>query len=150
MPNGLWYASGPCRRDERKAGSAFSKGDVLTLDSNSSLSRINPYAWGTAALYGVATADSTDSIKDGKVGCIVVQPTTRFWARLEAGDTFVTGGESSLSFVVGSGRYFVDTTVTSGTSASVVCINGTDDIDQSVQSKVILQFKFADSELDLS
>ena len=150
MPNGIWYASGPYRMDERKAVSAFSKGDLLTL-SSSSLSRINPYAVGTGTQYAIANADSTDSIKDGKVSCLRILPDTEFWCRLQAGDTLVTGGESSLSFVVGTdGRYFADTTVTSGASASVVCVRGTDDIDQSVQSKVIIKFKFADSELDLS
>lgn len=150
MPNGLWYESGPYRMDERKAASAFSKGDLLTL-SSSSLSRLNPYAIAAATQYAIATADSTDSIKDGKCAVLVIQPTTRFWARLQAGDTFVTGTESSLSFVVGTdGRYFVDTTVSSGASCSVICVRGTDDIDQSVQSKCIVQFKFADSELDLS
>ena len=54
MPNGFWYASGPVNYREIKAASAFSKGDLLTLDSNSSLSRLNPYAATTATQYGVA------------------------------------------------------------------------------------------------
>lgn len=148
MPNGFWYASGPCRKDERKAGSAFSKGDLLALDSNSSLSRLNPYAALTGSLYGVATADSTDSIRDGKVGCIVVEPTTRFWAALTPGTDRETGDESGVSFATAlAGRYEVDN---STTTARVVVVTGATEIDQSVQSRVIVQFKFADSELDIS
>lgn len=138
MPNGLWYASGPCRRDERIPGSAFSKGDLLALDSNSSLSRLNPYAAAASSVYGVATADSTDSIRN-KVGCIVIQPNTYFWAALTAGQTPVTGTDSGISFATGlTGRYEVDG---STTSALVGVVEGTDRLDQSVQSKVLVQFK---------
>lgn len=147
MPNGFWYASGPCRKDSRIPGSAFSKGDMLALDSNSSLSRLNPYVAGTAALYGIATADSIDSI-DNKVGCIVIQPTTYFWSMTTVGVTLATGDESGVSFSAAKpGRYWTDDSTTTNV---VVIIEGTDRIDQSVQSRVIVQFKYADSELDLS
>lgn len=147
MPNGFWYASGPCRKDERKAGSAFSKGDLLALDSNSSLSRLNPYALAAGTVYGVATADSIDSIR-GKAGCIVVEPTTRFWAALTPGQTPTAGTASGVSFAVAlGGRYEVDG---SSTTNAVVVTAGVADVDQSVQSKVIVAFKFAAGELDIS
>lgn len=147
MPNGFWYASGPCRRDERKAGSAFSKGDMLALDSNSSLSRLNPYAAVAGSLYGIATADSIDSIR-GLCGCIVIQPNTYFWSATTSAVTLITGEESGVSFDAAKpGRYWVDE---SGTTLPVVVVQGTAQLDQSVQSKVIVQFKYADSELDLS
>lgn len=151
MPNGFWYASGPKEMDERIAGSAFSKGDILALDSNSSLSRLNPYAAGTSGeVYGIACADSIDSIRN-LVPAIVIQPTTRFWSATTSGVTLVTGEESSVSFTATKpGRYWVDEAVSSGASTVVVVVEGTAKIDQSVQSKVIVQFKFADSELDLS
>jgi hypothetical protein len=143
MPNGFWYASGPKEMDERIAGSAFSKGDVLALDSNSSLSRLNPYALTTAALYAVACADSTDSIRN-LVPAIVIQPTTRFWSATTSGVTLVTGEESGVSFTATKpGRYWVDESTSTN---MVVVVEGTAKIDQSVQSKVIVQFKFADSE----
>lgn len=146
--NGFWYASGPYRTDERIAGSAFSKGDLLTLDSNSSLSRLNPYAATTATQYAVALADSTDSIKDGLCAVMQIQPTTRFWARLTAGQTPTTGTESGVSFATAlSGRYEVDG---SSTTNIFVVTNGVAQVDQSVISRVIGQFKYADSELDLS
>lgn len=147
MPNGFWYASGPCETDTRKPGSAFSKGDILALDSNSSLSRLNPYALAAGTVYAVATADSVDSIQD-KVTAIVIKPDTRFWVRVEAGDALLTGGASGVSFAVGTnGRYFTDG---SSSTLAVVCVEGTDKVDQSVQSKAIVQFKFAAGELDLS
>jgi hypothetical protein len=147
MPNGFWYASGPCRRDERPAGSAFSKGDMLALDANSSLSRLNPYAVAAGSLYGIATADSTDSIR-GLCGCIVIQPNTYFWSATTSGVTLLTGEESGVSFdATKPGRYWVDE---SSTTNVVVVVEGTDRIDQSHQSKVIVQFKYADSELDLA
>lgn len=146
--NGFWYASGPYRTDERIAGSAFSKGDILALDSNSSLSRLNPYAATTASQYAIALADSTDSIKGGKCVAMQIQPTTRFHARLTAGQTPTTGTESGVSFATGlSGRYEVDG---SSTTNIVVVTNGHADVDQSVISQCIVQFKFADSELDFS
>ena len=147
MPNGFWYASGPCRKDERKAGSAFSKGDLLALDSTSSLSRLNPYATITAAIYGVATADSTDSI-NGLCGCVVVQPTTYFWSAATIGGTYLTGDASGVSFSAAKpGRYWVED---STNSAIVSVIRGDAHIDQSQMSRVIVQFKFAGGEQDLS
>lgn len=147
MPNGLWYASGPRRMDERKAASAFSKGDILALDSNSSLSRLNPYAIAAGTVYAIANSDSTNSIR-GLCSVTVIQPTTRFWSMTTAGVTLATGDESSISFDAAKpGRYWVED---SATTPAVVVVEGTDRIDQSVQSRVIVQFKFAGSELDLS
>lgn len=147
MPNGFWYASGPREMDERKAGSAFSKGDILALDSNSSLSRLNPYALAAGTVYAIANSDSTNSIRD-LCSVTVIQPTTRFWSRTTSGVTLVTGEESGVSFVATApGRYWVDESTTTN---AIIVVEGTDKIDQSVQSKVIVQFKFADSELDLS
>ena len=147
MPNGFWYASGPYRTDERIAASAFSKGDILCLDSTSSLSGLNPYAATTATQYAIALADSTDSIKNL---CVVmqIQPTTRFWSAISSPMTFITGEESGVSFVATKpGRYWVDE---SSATNIVVVVDGTAKISQSVQSKIVVQFKFADSELDLS
>lgn len=147
MPNGFWYASGPREMDERKAGSAFSKGDILALDSNSSLSRLNPYALAAGTVYAIANSDSTNSIRD-LCSVTVIQPTTRFWSRTTSGVTLVTGEESGVSFVATApGRYWVNE---SASTVAIIVVEGTDKIDQSVQSKVIVQFKFADSELDLS
>lgn len=147
MPNGLWYASGPKRMDARKPGSAFSKGDLLALDSNSSLSRLNPYALAAGTVWGVAAADSIDSIRD-LVPAVIPQPGTYFWSATTSGVTLVAGEESGISFVAAApGRQWVDESTTTN---AVVIVEGTADIDQSIQSKVIVAIKYADSELDLS
>lgn len=147
MPNGLWYCSGPVETAEIKPGSAFSKGDLLALDSNSSLSRLNPYAVAAGTIYGVATCDSTQSIK-GLCSVMIPLPNTVLWSRGTAGDNLVRGEESGISFVAASpGRYFVDESTTTNV---VVVVKGTADIDQSVESKVQVRLKYADSELVLS
>ena len=64
------------------------------------------------------------------------------------GDTLIEGEDSGVSFVAADpGRYFVDE---STATAVVVVVRGTADVDQSVQSKVIVRFKSAAGELDLS
>ena len=142
MPNGLWYASGPKRCVETIAGSAFSKGDLLTLDSSSSLSRLNPYAATARSVYAVATTDSDSSVNN-RVGAIVIQPTTYFWAAVTASSALTTGEQSGISFDTDlTGRYELDA---STTSFLVTVIEGTDRLDQSVQSKAIVQFKSHDS-----
>lgn len=134
MPNGFWYASGPRRMDERIAGSAFSKGDLLTLNSASSLSRLNPFAAAAGTIYAIANSDSTNSIR-GLCSVTVIQPTTRFWARVTAGSAITTGEGSGISFATGlGGRYELDA---STTTIRFVVTEGTDKVDQSVQSKVV-------------
>lgn len=147
MPNGLWYASGQYTTDAIKIGSAFSKGDLLALDSNSSLSRLNPYAATTGSIFGVATCDSTQSIED-KGTVLIPGPDTLFWSATTSGVTLLTGEESGISFSASAPyRQWVDE---SATTASVVVVQGTDRVDQSRQSKVLVKLKYADSELDLS
>jgi len=147
MPNGFWYAYGPHRTEEVIAGSAFSQGDILALNSASSLSRLNPYAATTASVYAIALSDSTNSINNV---CVVleVQPGTGFWSATTSGVTLIRGEESGVSFdATKPGRYWVDESTTTN---MIVVDKGTAEVSQSVQSKVIVRFKYADSELDLS
>ncbi len=147
MPNGFWYASGEYTMDERTAGSAFSKGDVLTLDASSNLSQLNPYALAAGTVFGVAVSDSTNSI-NGLCGVVIPGPDTLFWSRTTSGVTLITGEESGVSFVAAApGRYFIDESTSTN---MVVVVKGTDAVDQSVESKALVKFKYADSELDLS
>lgn len=147
MPNGFWYASGPYRTVETIAGSAFSKGDILGIDSNSSLSRLNPYAVVSGSIFAVAASDSVDSVNNRVVG-IIPESDTHFWSATTSGVTLIPGENSGVSFVATApGRYWVDE---STTTLAVVVVNGTDYIDQSVQSKVIVRFSSAHSLLDLS
>lgn len=148
MPNGLWPAGGKSfpQTDERAAASAFSKGDLLAITS-SGFSRLNPYALGSGVLYGIATCDSTQSI-DGLCTACVASPEHLYWSRTTAGVTLAAGDESALSFVASApGRYWADD---STTTSSVVVVRGTADVDQSVESKVLVKLKYAGGELDLS
>lgn len=145
--NGLRYASGEYITDEREPASAFSKGDLLALNSNSSLSRLNPYAATTGSIFGVATCDSTQSIR-GLCTVLIPTPQTLFWSATTAGVTLEAGDESNISFDASSPyRQFVDD---SAGTASVVVVKGINEVDQSRQSKVLVKLKYADSELDLS
>lgn len=147
MPNGFWYAYGPKHMEEVIAGSAFSKGDILALDSSSSLSRLEPYLATTGSVYAIANSDSTNSI-NGKCSVTEVTPTTAFWSATTSAVTLIRGEESGVSFdAAAPGRYWVDESTTTNV---VVIDKGTAELDQSVQSKVIVRFKYADSELDLS
>lgn len=147
MPNGFWYASGPRRAAEGIPASAFSKGDILALNSSSSLSRLNPYAATTGTQYAIADADSIDSIRN-KVPVTVIMPDTYFWSATTSGVTLITGENSGVSFVAAApGRYWLDE---STATAIFTVVEGTDRIDQSIQSKVIGQFRYAAGELDLS
>lgn len=147
MPNGFWYAYGERHMEEIIAGSAFSKGDILALDSSSSLSRLNPYAAAAGTIYAIANSDSTNSINNK---CVVteIRPTTAFWSATTSGVTLIRGENSGVSFdATAPGRYWVD----ESTATNVVVIDkGTAEVDQSDQSKVIVRFRYAAGELDLS
>ena len=144
MPNGFWYARGVTHEfSEAIPSSAFSKGDLLTLDSNSSLSRVEEVFTSSAdTVIGVALADSDSSIDD-RVGYIIPGPDTVFWASLQSVDVtaLVPGLECDIAFDVAENRYFVDP---SSTNTLMVVLSrgdtGVGAIDQSVQSKVLVRF----------
>jgi len=142
MPfNGFIYARGPYETDERVAVSAFSKGDILMLDSNSSLSRANPY--GAQDNFAIALADSTQAI-NGKSVVLIPKPDTEFWAPVNSAMT--AGRESGISFNPANGRYFLDG---STTTVRAVVVKGTDEVDQSVRSQVLCKLIYHDGNLVL-
>lgn len=139
MPNGLWYARGPCGRTYSAVpASAFSKGDLLMLDSNSSLSRINVLMASGLDYVGVAMADSTQSINN-KVTALVPDEDTEFWCSLSSaiGSHVTAGTEGELLFAVANNRTYLNTSSANSVIARVVV--GTPDISQSVQSRVIVR-----------
>lgn len=156
MPNGFWYAGGDYTTEEAKPASAFSKGDLLLLDSNSSLSRM-PWAaapgMASTDIAGVALADSIDSIQD-RVPYLVPQPDTLFWASANsahAGDV-TAGDEVDINFAVANNRYYADPASSNTVRAVIVRGLGQDVIsaDQSVQSKVLCKLIYHAGNLDLS
>ena len=151
MPNSFWYAGGDYTAEQGIPASAFSKGDLLMLNSSSSLSRVPSVATGIHGddVVGIALADSTQSIRN-RVSYIVPQPDTLFWASLSTNESSVTPGtECDLFFdATDQNRYYVEPG--SSNSAKVVIVRGTADVDQSVQSKALVKFIYHSGLLDLS
>ncbi len=144
MPNGFWYARGETHEfAEAIPSSAFSKGDLLTLDSNSSLSGVDvTFSSSADTVIGVALADSDSSIND-RVGYIIPGADTVFWASLQSVDAtaLVPGLECDVRFAVAENRFYVDPS--SANTLMVVLSRGDTGvgaIDQSVQSKVLVRF----------
>ena len=155
MPNGFWYAGGDTHVFESSIpASAFSKGDLLMFDSNSSLSRLPSVATGTFGndIAGVATSDSIDSIDD-QCSFIVPGPDTLFWASLDTGtsNALRPGTECDVFFAVANARYFLEPD--SSASATAVIVRGFDgvgSVSQSVQSKVLCKLIYHSGLIDLS
>lgn len=140
MPNGLWYAEGPARRYAAKPASAFSKGDILQLDSTSSISRI-AVTWASGVDWvGIADADSTQSI-DNLVPYLVPEEGTELWCSLSTALTsqVTPGVEGDIVFSTANNRYYFDTSANSVRARVVRGTAGPGAIDQSVQSKVIVR-----------
>lgn len=152
MPNGFWYAGGNTHVFESAVpSSAFSKGDLLTFTSASSLSRINPEVFG-ADIAGVATSDSNDSISD-QVGYIVPGPDTLFWASLDSasGSALRPGTETDVLFAVANNRYYIEPDSSNTVIAVLVRGSaGVGSIDQSVQSKVLCRLIYHSGQIDIS
>lgn len=152
MPNGFWYAGGDTHVFESAIpSSAYSKGDLLTFTSASSLSRINPQLLG-ADIAGIATSDSIDSIDD-QCSYIVPGPDTLFWASLDtaSGSALRPGTEADVLFGTGNNRYFVEPD--SSNTAIVVLVRGSagvGSVSQSVQSKVLCRLIYHSGQIDLS
>lgn len=143
MPNGFWYASGCYSTEQAAPASAFSKGDLLMLTSDSSLSRLDPVSADKAV--GVALCDSTQSIA-GKVPYLVPGADALFWASLATNASAATAGTyCDVHFSTANNRYYV--VPTSASTARAIIVRGTDEVDQSVQSKVLCKLIYHDGDL---
>lgn len=79
----LYYHSGPHIVEHGKPKSAFSKGDLLEVDSASSLSYADALFAGANVFIGVALSSSTESVSD-KVPYLLANDDTRFWVTAAA------------------------------------------------------------------
>lgn len=149
MPDGFWYASGGRSTEDAIPGSAFSKGDLLMYDSNSSLSRADERFPSGADIAGVALSGSDASIND-KVPYLVPESDTHFWSRCTAASSsdLTPGVECDVFFDTGEGRYYLEPGSTN--SVRAVVVRGTPTIDQSVQSKVLAKLIYHAGNLELS
>jgi hypothetical protein len=145
------YASGTYQTVEGKPASAFTRGDLLTLTSGSSLSRINELMVSGNDIIGVALANSSQSVNN-LVPVLVPNPDTTFWASFHTATTsLVTMGlELDVSYGLPNGGQYV---TTSATSARVVIVrgNGGDQaVDQSIESRVLVRLISNAGNLEIS
>ena len=125
--------------------SAFSKGDPIQFDSNSSLSVMDEID-ATAELAGIAESSSTESYRD-QVGYVVPTPDSVFWSVATAGSEFTEGWELDIGWTSVTSIWM---TLTSAITPRVVVVRGTghDDMNQWVTDSGItfIQVKFLSSD----
>ena len=135
------YARGPHQSSTAIPSSAFSKGDLLILDANSSLSRLaDPSASAvSSAIVGVAEASSLQSLND-QVPYTLALPGTIFLASAHSTSQFTVGEH----FDVGYTDSFPDTRFvvhnSTNTPQVVIMPPGGEDMIDSARSVVLVQF----------
>lgn len=136
MPSYIVPAEGPVYVREGKPASAFSRGDVLMLNSASSLSRIPPLFPAGAVIVGVALADSTKSINN-KVTYAIPHSETVFWSTCTPGSSFTRG--ANVNFNADAASHLIANGST-GTVRAVVVKGVADVANQSVESRIQIRF----------
>ena len=152
MIQGFTYAYGNSQTVEAIPASAFSKGDVLMLDSTSSVSRINATFASGVDIYGVAESNSNDSVNNKVL--VRIPGADCVW--LASLSTVLTsqvtpGVEADILFGTPNGREYVDPS--SANSVRVAVVRGTAGpaaLDQSVHSQVLVSFIYNAGNLELS
>ena len=135
MPSYIVPAEGPVYIREGKPASAFSRGDILVLNSSSSLSRL-PHLATTIDIVGVALADSVDSIR-GKVTYAIPHADTVWWSSATPGSTYTRG--ANVNFNEDADGHLIANGST-GTVRAVV-VKGVADVEQpSGESRIQIQF----------
>ena len=134
----IYYAKGPYDIRHTVPSSAFSKGDLLVLTSNSSISRaatstnsLGAIANGTIA--GVAMASSLDSIAN-LVPWLVAYPATVYWSDATSGSQMTPGEKLDFEYTGATFRV----TTSAITPIAMIDPNGAsqDVVGQSTTSRV--------------
>lgn len=134
------HASGSYKQEEWRPASAFTNGDLLMLDSTSSVSRIPELMASGVDIIGVATCNSGQSI-NGRVPVLIPNAETLFWASCHSatGSGMTPGQEFDVSYALANGGQYV---TTSADSVRVVIVRGTigaNAVDQSITSQVLVK-----------
>lgn len=134
------YASGTYQTIESKPVSAFTRGDLLTFNSTSSLSRINELMVSGSDIIGVALANSSQSVNN-LVPVLVPNPDCTFWASFHSasGSAISVGAELDVSYALANGGQYVTTSVDSVRVAVVRGVVGVHAVDQSLESRVLVR-----------
>lgn len=131
---GVRYAYGTRVIRAAIPSSAFSEGDILMYDSNSSLSRIPATFASGVDIAGVALSASTASYQN-KVSYIIPMFDTVFMSECTIGSQFTAGEEHDFEYT--SARFMLSS---STNSVRAVVLRGTADISQSQRSQCLIQF----------
>ena len=134
------YASGTYQTIEGKPVSAFTRGDLLTLTSVSSLSRINELMVSGNDIIGVALANSSQSVNN-LVPVLVPNPDCTFWASFHSASNSAVsvGAELDVSYGIPNGGQYVTTSADSVRVAVVRGVVGVHAVDQSIESRVLVR-----------
>jgi len=142
----IWYAKGPYQEESAIAGSAFTKGDILVYNSNSSLSQASLLFIGGGRIAGVAKHNSADSLAGDQLCVYVVPlPGTIFWSDCTTGSQMTPG--ERLDFEISSGQFRVSTSA--NTPRAIIWAGaGTESVlGQSNASRVMITLLSLTSEL---
>lgn len=149
MIQGFNYSGGPFDVQWHIPSSAFSKGDVLMLDSTSSVSRQNILM--TSDIYGFAMCDSNQSVQN-QVPVLIPGPDTELLGSLDTALTshVTTGVEGDLAFGAPNGRHYFTTSANSVRFVVKRGTSGNNALSQSIHSQVIVRLVYNAGNLDLS
>lgn len=137
----LRYAAGPYKESTAIAASAFSKGDILMLDSNSSLSRLNELVTSGVTILGVALADSDQSRSDQRVPYILALDDTEFYSDVTPNTQLSPGDNLDIEFNIADRNRFHMVSSNTTPRARVAQDGGTQDVTgQSDRSRVKMYF----------
>lgn len=137
----LRYADGPYRESTAIASSAFSKGDILMLDSNSSLSRLREDVASTVTIVGVALADSDQSRSDQQVPYILALDDTAFYSDVTPDTQLSPGDDLDIEFNIADRNRFHMVSSNTTPRARVAQDGGTQDVaGQSDRSEAKIYF----------